>query len=159
MWNQRHLSSCREIVVPVSSYLFREEIVAGQDGVLKSFVEAPCSFPHIKDLAISSSPLPPPTTALTATAALYPRNVCSSGCCVVLLGRAGRAPTNRTSQRSSERFWIASATAVRRRAMTDRGSSLPITALPDTIMLAPAWSKYKQTLTVGIKNHKIWFEV
>lgn len=153
MWNQRHLSSCREIVVPVSSYLFREEIVAGQDGVLKSFVEAPCSFPHIKDLAISSSPPPPPTTA-----ALYPRNVCYSGCCVVLLGRAGRAPTKWTSQRSSERFWIASATAVRRRAMTERGSSLHITALPDTIMLAPAWSKYKHTLNVGKKNHKIWFK-
>lgn len=36
---------------------------------------------------------------------------------------------------------MASATTVRRRAMTERGSSLPITALPDTIMLAPAWRR------------------
>ena len=41
-------------------------------------------------------------------------------------------------QRSRERFWIASNTTVRSREMTERGSSLPITALPDTIMLAPA---------------------
>ena len=33
---------------------------------------------------------------------------------------------------------MASETAVRSRAMTERGSALPITALPDTIMLAPA---------------------
>lgn len=59
---------------------------------------------------------------------------------------AGGASTHRgeelvmrgRGQRSSERFWMASATAVRSRAMTERGSSLPITALPDTIMLAPA---------------------
>lgn len=53
------------------------------------------------------------------------------------------------SQRSSERFWMASATTVRRRAMTDRGSSLPITALPDTIMLAPAWRR----TALGKINH------
>lgn len=56
-------------------------------------------------------------------------------------------------QRSSDRFWIASATAVRRRAMTERGSSLPITALPDTIMLAPAWRREKKEKIFIPKKH------
>lgn len=63
--------------------------------------------------------------------------------CRVAVNGAGRAPSGGWggSQRSSERFWMTSATTVRRRAMTERGSSLPITALPDTIMLAPAWGR------------------
>lgn len=76
-------------------------------------VELPCSFPHT------------------------PRHNCPAVRCIIeQVENLGRSP-----QRSSDRFWIASATAVRRRAMTERGSSLPITALPDTIMLAPAWRR------------------
>lgn len=68
-----------------------------------------------------------------------PRQNCPAVRCII-----GQVETlNRSPQRSSDRFWIASATAVRRRAMTQRGSSLPITALPDTIMLAPAWRREK----------------
>lgn len=76
-------------------------------------VELPCSFPHT------------------------PRHNCPAVRCIIeQVENLGRSP-----QRSSDRFWIASATAVRRREMTERGSSLPITALPDTIMLAPAWRR------------------
>lgn len=76
-------------------------------------VELPCSFPH------------------------PPRHKCPAvGCIIGQVESLSRSP-----QRSSDRFWIASATAVRRRAMTERGSSLPSTALPDTIMLAPAWRR------------------
>lgn len=153
-WNARPRAEARL----TASYLFREEIVAGQDEVQKSFFRGTVQrHSHQKWFGFGrlfAPPQKPP--ALTVTPDLHNRNVCSTGRCVVLLGRAGRAPTKRTSQRSSERFWIASATAVRRRAMTERGSSLPITALPDTIMLAPAWSKHENTLTVGDSQNMIW---
>lgn len=106
---------------------------------------------------LTSQQKPPPPPALTVTPDLYHLNVSSTGCCVVLLGRAGRVSTRRTSQRSSERFWIASATAVRRSAMTERGSSLLITALPDTIMLAPAWSIQERSLQKPDVNFRLLF--
>lgn len=91
-------------------------------------------------------PAPPPSTTVMTVllAAVSPR------------WDAHMEHRNGTSQRSSERFWIASATTVRRREMTARGSSLPITALPDTIMLAPAWCKEKkQKIKLCGKKRKI----
>lgn len=44
-----------------------------------------------------------------------------------------------SSHRSRLRFWAASEHTFLSRLMTDRGSALFMMALPDTIMLAPAW--------------------
>lgn len=103
---------------------------------------ARCSFAHInRHLAINA----------LLTPDLQPKSVHAESVPLVLCRVAVS-----TSQRSSERFWMASATTVRSMAMTERGSSLPITALPDTIMLAPACDqKCKFTLK---KKHKNEFE-
>lgn len=142
MWNQ--LGSFRD------GLLLREEVAAGQGW---SFARVFCRGTvqlHSRwgnDDPRLCPPPPPDWNPCPPTQKKCPLMA------AVLCCWDGRVEHRRygTSQRSSERFWIASATAVRSWVMTERGSSLPMTALPDTIMLAPAWGKYIQS--VSKQNH------
>lgn len=140
----RVLPPCRD---DSHSDLFGEEILAGQDEVVKRFCRGTVHLRSHWGFGHQLNPCPPTPWPDCDPCPPPPEMSVPSGCCVVMLGQEDGAAAKRTSQRSSERFWIASATAVRRRAMTERGSSLPITALPDTIMLAPAWSTHTEVGT------------